>query len=66
MAVIQLTLKEWRRAKGISQKEMADLIGVHVNTYIAWEENPGDIRLDKAVIITEKLGISLDDILFTP
>lgn len=62
---MQLSIKEWRRAKGISQKEMAKLIDVNINTYIAWEENPGNIRLNKAVLIAEKLGISLEDILFT-
>ena len=62
---MKLTLKEWRRAKGISQKAMADHIGVHVNTYTSWEENPGEMRLSKAVLIAEKLEIPLDDILFT-
>ena len=62
---MKLTLEEWRRAKKISQEEMADLIDVHVNTYRAWEENPGDMRLSKAMIIAERLNITLDDILFT-
>lgn len=62
---MKLTIKEWRRVKGISQKQMADLIGVHVNTYMSWEENPGEMRLSKAAIIAEKLEIPLDDILFT-
>lgn len=62
---MKLTLEECRRAKRISQEQMASLAGVHVNTYRTWEENPGEIRLSKAVIIAEKLGMSLDDILFT-
>lgn len=62
---MKLTLDEWRRVKKISQEQMAELIGVHVNTYRAWEENPGDMRLSKAAIIADRLDITLDDILFT-
>lgn len=62
---MKLTLDEWRRVKKISQEQMAELIGVHVNTYRAWEENPGDMRLSKAAIIADRLNITLDDILFT-
>ena len=62
---MKLTLEEWRRAKKVSQEQMADLVGVHVNTYRTWEENPGEIRLSKAAIIAERLEITLDDILFT-
>lgn len=62
---MKLTLEEWRRAKKISQEQMASWIGVHVNTYRAWEDNPGDIRLSKAILIADKLEIPLDDILFT-
>ena len=62
---MKLTIKEWRRAKEISQEQMADLIGVHINTYRAWEDNPEDIRIGKAVLIADKLGIPLEDILFT-
>lgn len=62
---MKLTLEEWRRAKKISQEQMADLIGVHVNTYRSWEENPGDMRLSKAALVAEKLELSIDDILFT-
>lgn len=62
---MKLTLEEWRRVKNISQNQMADLLGIHVNTYRAWEEDPEKIRLSKAVLIAEKLDISMDDILFT-
>lgn len=59
-----LTLKEWRRAKGVSQEELANLCGVHVNTYRTWEENASEIKLSKAALIAERLGISLSDISF--
>lgn len=62
---MRLTLEELRRAKKISQEQMANIAGVHVNTYRAWEENPGEIRLSKAALIANELNVSLDDILFT-
>lgn len=63
---MRLTIKEWRRLKGISQEKMADMCGVHVNTYRAWEENSADIKLSKAITVAEKLGVGLSDIIFMP
>lgn len=63
---MKFSIKELRRAKDIPQEEMANLCGVHLNTYRAWEENPADIKLSKAVIIAERLGIELKDVLFLP
>lgn len=62
----KLTLKEWRRAKGVSQEKMADICDVHINTYRAWEEKPSEIKLGKAMKIAEELDISIDDIIFLP
>lgn len=62
---MKLTLEEWRRVKKVSQEDMAKFLGIHVNTYRAWEEDPEKIRLSKAMLIAEKLEVPLDDILFT-
>lgn len=59
-----LTLRQWRRAKEISQEKMAQILGVHVNTYQNWEEDPEKISIGKAMAIAEVFGISLDDITF--
>lgn len=59
---MKLTLEAWRRARGKSQAEMADVCGVHVNTYRRWEENPGKIRYDEALLIADHLKISLEDL----
>lgn len=61
---MRLTLKEWRRARGISQEEMADLCGVHPNTYRSWEENPENIKLAAAMKIADRLGIAVEDLIF--
>lgn len=59
-----LTIRQWRRAKEITQEQMAEKLGVHVNTYQNWEESPGKISVTKAVQIAEIFGVTLDDILF--
>lgn len=61
---MKLKLEEWRRAKNKSQETIANALGVHVNTYRRWEDNPGEIKIDKAVQIADLLGIDLDDIIF--
>lgn len=59
-----LTLRQWRRAKEITQKEMADKLVIHVNTYQNWEEAPDKISVSNAVKIADILGVSIDDIDF--
>lgn len=59
-----LTVREWRLAKEISQQEMADRLGVHVNTYIAMEKEPEKIRIGQAVRISDIFGIPLSNIDF--
>ncbi len=59
-----LTLKEWRRARGISQQDMADRLGVHINTYREWEASPAKIRMSDAQKIAEILKLEITDIIF--
>lgn len=59
-----LTLKQWRLAKEISQKEMARKCGVHRNTYASWEENPDNISVRNAKIIAKALHESVNTIFF--
>lgn len=59
---MSLTLKEWRRAKGVSQAEMAEICGVHPNTYRTWEENPEEIKISNAILIANRLGLEVEDI----
>lgn len=61
---MSLSLKQWRRVREITQEEMAASCGVHVNTYRAWEENPGKISIDAAKLIARALDVSIDEIFF--
>ena len=40
---------------GLSQEEMAEKLGVHVNTYISWEEDPKKFKVDKAFAFLEEI-----------
>ena len=61
-----LTLKAWRRAKGLSQAKMAEELKVHVNTYINWENEPNKISIGNAIKICDVLKESFDDVIFLP
>lgn len=59
-----LGLKEWRRAKGLSQQTVADYCQIHVNTYQTWENNPSKIPISAAFKIAKCIGVPFADIDF--
>ena len=59
-----LTLKQWRRARDISQEKMAELLGIHINTYQKWEKEPEKISVSVADKIISILGSEPNDIIF--
>jgi len=59
-----LTIRQWRRAKELTQEQMANKLNIHVNTYMNWEEAPEKISIGKAVEIAGIFGVSLDEIVF--
>jgi len=61
---MKFNLCAWRRAKGLSQKEMSERLGVHINTYQKWEHSPKKISIENATKIAEIFGVSIDDISF--
>lgn len=63
---MKLTMREWRRLKEISQEKMAVMLGIHVNTYRAWEEKPSEIKISSAMKVADLLGITLDDLILEP
>lgn len=60
----KLTVKQHRLIREISQEEMAEKVGVHVQTYRAWEENPEKISIAKAKKIAAAFNISINEIYF--
>ena len=59
-----LTLKQWRQVKGFTIEQMAKACGVSMNTYSAWEANPGKVKVENALKIAGIFGTSIDDIFF--
>ena len=61
---MQLTLKQTRLIKEKTQDEMAQMLGVHVQTYRKLEENPEKVTIGQAKKISSFLEISYNDIFF--
>ena len=58
------TVKQARLLSGITQQQMADLLGVHRTTYRKIEENPDLASIKQAREIAEITGIDVDQIFF--
>jgi DNA-binding XRE family transcriptional regulator len=43
---------------------MAELLGIHENTYRNWENNPKNISILNAFRIADVLGVDMNDIKF--
>lgn len=61
---MKITLRAARVNRGLTQKEMAELVGVNNTTILKWEKGetyPDVINIRK---IEEVLGVKYDDIIF--
>lgn len=61
----QQKLIAWRRFKGISQKEMANYLGIDVRTYINKEQGITQFKANEMFAIAQKLQMSISEI-FVP
>ncbi|MFC5630080.1 MULTISPECIES: helix-turn-helix domain-containing protein [Streptococcus] len=52
-------LKELRQEKKLSQKELAEKIGVHYRTLQNWENGESQIKPDKAQALADYFGVSV-------
>ncbi|MED3697405.1 helix-turn-helix transcriptional regulator [Heyndrickxia sporothermodurans] len=64
MITVVFTLKQARLIKGLTQREMALKLGVHVQTYRKMEREPDEVTVKEAKKISEILGIDYDHIFF--
>lgn len=60
-----LTLKKARLVSEKTQQEMADAIGVYIDTYRKMEERPEKVSIENAKKIAKFLNMSVNDIFFT-
>lgn len=60
-----LTLKKARLISEKTQQEMANAIGVYIDTYRKMEERPEKVSIENAKKIAKFLNMSVNDIFFT-
>lgn len=59
-----LTLKQARNDRRLSQKEIAEKLDVHRQTYMKWEKTPELMPIKAARKFSEIVQISVDEIKF--
>ena len=57
-------LRSLRKSKKISQTEMAEILGVHKNTYAMWEKYPGKMSVKWLPPIAKALDTDPYELLF--
>jgi transcriptional regulator with XRE-family HTH domain len=63
MSTIGERIRKIRDLRGLSQENMAELIGVSLPTYADIERGKRDVPFGRLEQIVEKLGVTLNDIL---
>lgn len=61
-----LSLDEWRRARKMSRKEVAEKLGISEMTMSRWEQNPSKIPIGAAYALADLYGIYITEINFFP
>lgn len=59
MKTLGMQIKERRMALKITQKELADLAGISINTVVAAERGQGDPKISTYLAICNVLGLKL-------
>lgn len=59
MMTLGIQIKERRKALKITQKELADLAGISINTVVAAERGQGDPKISTYLAICNVLGLKL-------
>lgn len=58
-------LKQVRKERGLSQEELAELLDVSRQAVSKWEQGIGYPEVEKLLLISSKLNISLDSLMLT-
>ncbi|GIP02057.1 hypothetical protein J28TS4_04640 [Paenibacillus lautus] len=61
---MQLTVKKARLLSGMTQKDVAEVLGVHVQTYMKWEKNPEEMSIGTAKQFSRLVKFGFDEIFF--
>lgn len=66
MAIEKVTLPVARKIAKMSQKQLADAVGVSESTVINWEKHRSEPTISQAMKIGAAVGIYYDHIIFLP
>jgi|GEM_PF-5550911 Predicted transcriptional regulators len=58
------SVRQARLISELTQKEIAERLGVHRQTYMRWEYNPSEMPVGKAIQFSKMVNRSLDEIFF--
>lgn len=61
---MKLSVKQARIGARKTQQEIADEMGVHVQTYRRMEENPEDMTFKQGALFASIVGLEVEDIFF--
>ncbi|SDM15665.1 helix-turn-helix transcriptional regulator [Sediminibacillus halophilus] len=61
---MRLTLKQARLLAGFTQKEIAEMLGVHVHTYMKWERNPEEMSVGTAKHFSKIVDANFENLFF--
>jgi len=59
---MQYKIKELRARKEKTQQQVADDLGVSIQTYNAWERNISNVAISKVQALANYFGVSLNEI----
>lgn len=62
---MKYTLKDLRKKKGLTQKQLASELGLGLRTVSKWENNPSTIVKHFQLLLSYFYGVSVKDIDFT-
>ncbi|RAI79334.1 XRE family transcriptional regulator [Macrococcoides goetzii] len=58
----QLPIKNWRQIKGMTQKDVADKLGIAAKTVIHWEKETTELSNVTVYALAKLYDIEVDDI----
>lgn len=61
---MQITMKQARVGANMTQQQVADKLGVHVQTYQRMENNPEDISIKQGKLFASIVGVLFENIFF--
>lgn len=61
---MQITMKQARIGANMTQQQVADKLGVHVQTYQRMENNPEDISIKQGKLFASIVGVEFENIFF--